>query len=191
MTIDYCMIFDQLHRKFYALFFSYNFFFAQWLLFDLICFIGIFGYFQSISEFLKNLPCHNEKNFALFNTENGIRTSSRRPSVYLPTVDIPSEQSKCDNCNSAWWALPKYSPLQLMRVKRKKKNTYWFCLWISSNCDRKEKHFTQIFAPTMGQKGKRINCVLSSANGKTISIHSWTGIWTCAWFSIDRVVISS
>lgn len=50
---------------------------------------------QSISEFLKNLPSHNEKNFALFNTENGIRTSSRRPSVYLPTVDIPSEQSKC------------------------------------------------------------------------------------------------
>lgn len=49
---------------------------------------------QSISEFLKNLPSHNEKNFALFNTENGIRTSSRRPSVYLPTVDIPSEQSK-------------------------------------------------------------------------------------------------
>lgn len=49
--------------------------------------------FQSISEFLKNLPCHNEQNFSLFNTENGIRTSSRRPSVYLPTVDIPSEQS--------------------------------------------------------------------------------------------------
>ncbi|XP_055319603.1 DET1- and DDB1-associated protein 1 [Sitodiplosis mosellana] len=47
---------------------------------------------MSINEFLKNLPSHNEKNFALFNTENGIRTSSRRPSVYLPTVDIPSEQ---------------------------------------------------------------------------------------------------
>lgn len=56
-------------------------------------------YFQSISEFLKNLPSHNEKNFALFNTENGIRTSSRRPSVYLPTVDIPSEQSKLH----LWW----------------------------------------------------------------------------------------
>lgn len=53
-------------------------------------------HFQSISEFLKNLPCHNEQNFALYNTENGIRTSSRRPSVYLPTVDIPSEQSMCD-----------------------------------------------------------------------------------------------
>lgn len=53
--------------------------------------------FQSISDFLKNLPCHNEQNFALYNTENGIRTSSRRPSVYLPTVDIPSEQSMC-NC---------------------------------------------------------------------------------------------
>lgn len=70
--------------------------------FDL--FIVILGYFQSISEFLKNLPCHNEKNFALFNTENGIRTSSRRPSVYLPTVDIPSEQSKCDN-----WLLHEYA----------------------------------------------------------------------------------
>lgn len=56
----------------------------------LFCF---FLHLQSISEFLKNLPCHNEQNFALYNTENGIRTSSRRPSVYLPTVDIPSEQS--------------------------------------------------------------------------------------------------
>ncbi|XP_037044238.1 DET1- and DDB1-associated protein 1 isoform X1 [Bradysia coprophila] len=47
---------------------------------------------DSISEFLKDLPCHDEQNFALFNTENGIRTSLRRPSVYLPTIDIPSDQ---------------------------------------------------------------------------------------------------
>ncbi|KFB39428.1 AGAP008078-PA-like protein [Anopheles sinensis] len=47
---------------------------------------------QSISEFLKDLPCHNEENFSLFNTENGVKTSSKRPSVYIPTLDIPSEQ---------------------------------------------------------------------------------------------------
>lgn len=47
---------------------------------------------MSVSEFLKDLPCHNERNFSLFNTENGIRTSLKRPSVYLPTEDLPSEQ---------------------------------------------------------------------------------------------------
>uniref|UniRef100_A0AAG5DHW1 DET1- and DDB1-associated protein 1 n=1 Tax=Anopheles atroparvus TaxID=41427 RepID=A0AAG5DHW1_ANOAO len=47
---------------------------------------------MSISEFLKDLPCHNEENFSLFNTENGVKTSSKRPSVYIPTMDIPSEQ---------------------------------------------------------------------------------------------------
>uniref|UniRef100_A0A2M4AWI5 DET1- and DDB1-associated protein 1 n=1 Tax=Anopheles triannulatus TaxID=58253 RepID=A0A2M4AWI5_9DIPT len=47
---------------------------------------------MSISEFLKDLPCHNEENFSLFNTENGVRISSKRPSVYVPTTDIPSEQ---------------------------------------------------------------------------------------------------
>uniref|UniRef100_A0A0K8TSK7 DET1- and DDB1-associated protein 1 n=1 Tax=Tabanus bromius TaxID=304241 RepID=A0A0K8TSK7_TABBR len=46
---------------------------------------------MSVSEFLKDLPCHNEENFSLFNTENGIRTW-KRPSVYLPTEESPSEQ---------------------------------------------------------------------------------------------------
>ncbi|XP_058448335.1 DET1- and DDB1-associated protein 1 [Malaya genurostris] len=47
---------------------------------------------MSITEFLKDLPCHNEENFSLFNTENGVKTSSKRPSVYIQTADIPSEQ---------------------------------------------------------------------------------------------------
>ncbi|XP_059614554.1 DET1- and DDB1-associated protein 1 [Phlebotomus argentipes] len=47
---------------------------------------------QTITEFLKDLPSYNAKNFALFNTENGLRTSSKRPPVYLPTVDVPAEQ---------------------------------------------------------------------------------------------------
>lgn len=59
---------------------------------------------QSITEFLKDLPCHNEENFSLFNTENGVKTSSKRPSVYIPTVDIPSEQGKWGNCGGvAGW----------------------------------------------------------------------------------------
>lgn len=49
---------------------------------------------QSIVEFLKDLPCHHEQNFSLFNTENGIRTSLKRPSVYLPTDEVSSDQSK-------------------------------------------------------------------------------------------------
>lgn len=47
---------------------------------------------MSVTEFLKGLPCHNAQNFAQFNTEQGLRTSQKRPSVYLPTEDYPSEQ---------------------------------------------------------------------------------------------------
>lgn len=47
---------------------------------------------QSIAEFLKDLPSHDTENFSLFNTENGIRTSLKRPSVYLPTDEMPADQ---------------------------------------------------------------------------------------------------
>ncbi|XP_050682717.1 DET1- and DDB1-associated protein 1 [Leptidea sinapis] len=47
---------------------------------------------MSVIEFLKDLPSYDEQNFSLFNTDNGIRNCSKRPSIYLPTKDIPSEQ---------------------------------------------------------------------------------------------------
>ncbi|KAK0081630.1 hypothetical protein PV325_011852 [Microctonus aethiopoides] len=47
---------------------------------------------MSVAEFLKGLPSHNENNFANFHTDNGNRTCVKRPSVYLPTKDYPSEQ---------------------------------------------------------------------------------------------------
>ncbi|XP_055374560.1 DET1- and DDB1-associated protein 1 [Condylostylus longicornis] len=47
---------------------------------------------MSVKEFLKDLPSHNQRNFSLFNSENGIRTSLKRPTVYIPTEDSPSEQ---------------------------------------------------------------------------------------------------
>lgn len=47
---------------------------------------------MSINDFLKDLPCHNQENFTLFNAETG-RRSNTRASVYLPTDDdFPSEQ---------------------------------------------------------------------------------------------------
>ncbi|XP_011639832.1 DET1- and DDB1-associated protein 1 isoform X7 [Pogonomyrmex barbatus] len=46
----------------------------------------------SVAEFLKGLPSHDENNFANFHTDNGNRTCVKRPSVYLPTKDYPSEQ---------------------------------------------------------------------------------------------------
>lgn len=49
--------------------------------------------FQSVAEFLKGLPSHDQNNFANFHTDNGNRTCVKRPSVYLPTKDYPSEQS--------------------------------------------------------------------------------------------------
>ncbi|XP_029665005.1 DET1- and DDB1-associated protein 1 isoform X1 [Formica exsecta] len=47
---------------------------------------------DSVAEFLKGLPSHDENNFANFHTDNGNRTCVKRPSVYLPTKDYPSEQ---------------------------------------------------------------------------------------------------
>ncbi|XP_072760642.1 DET1- and DDB1-associated protein 1 isoform X2 [Anoplolepis gracilipes] len=46
----------------------------------------------SVAEFLKGLPSIDEKNFANHHTDNGNRTCVKRPSVYLPTKDYPSEQ---------------------------------------------------------------------------------------------------
>lgn len=57
----------------------------------------IFSYtvlFQSVAEFLKGLPSHDENNFANFHTDSNNRTCVKRPSVYLPTKDYPSEQGK-------------------------------------------------------------------------------------------------
>ncbi|XP_014214753.1 DET1- and DDB1-associated protein 1 [Copidosoma floridanum] len=46
----------------------------------------------SVAEFLSGLPSINENNFANFHTDNANRTCIKRPSVYLPTKDYPSEQ---------------------------------------------------------------------------------------------------
>ncbi|XP_021939556.1 DET1- and DDB1-associated protein 1 isoform X2 [Zootermopsis nevadensis] len=47
---------------------------------------------KSVAEFLKGLPSYNENNFARFHTDSGSRTCVKRPSVYLPTKEYPSEQ---------------------------------------------------------------------------------------------------
>nr|CAD7400844.1 unnamed protein product [Timema cristinae] len=50
------------------------------------------GRTQSVAEFLKGLPSYDENNFARFHTDSGSRTCVKRPSVYLPTKEYPSEQ---------------------------------------------------------------------------------------------------
>lgn len=47
---------------------------------------------QSVAEFLKGLPSYNENNFTKFHVDNNNRSPSKRPSVYIPTKDYPSEQ---------------------------------------------------------------------------------------------------
>lgn len=47
---------------------------------------------MSSSEFLKGLPCYNENNFTRFQADSSCKTTVKRPSVYLPTKDHPSEQ---------------------------------------------------------------------------------------------------
>lgn len=36
---------------------------------------------------------HSPENFSLYNIDNARTSSMKRPSVYLPTIDIPAEQS--------------------------------------------------------------------------------------------------
>ncbi|KAI9577991.1 DET1- and DDB1-associated protein 1 [Glossina fuscipes] len=47
---------------------------------------------MSVTDFIKGLPVIDVQNFSQFNTEQALRTSQKRPSVYLPTEDYPSEQ---------------------------------------------------------------------------------------------------
>ncbi|KAK8766913.1 DET1- and DDB1-associated protein 1 [Amblyomma americanum] len=47
---------------------------------------------MTTAEFLKGLPSYNENNFTRFQADSSCRTTVRRPSVYLPTRDHPSDQ---------------------------------------------------------------------------------------------------
>lgn len=44
------------------------------------------------AEFLKGLPVYNKNNFSRFHADSVCKASNRRPSVYLPTREYPSEQ---------------------------------------------------------------------------------------------------
>ncbi|CAH1365245.1 hypothetical protein MTP99_001534 [Tenebrio molitor] len=47
---------------------------------------------MSVAEFLKGLPSFDENNFTKFHVDNNNRSPLKRPSVYVPTKDFPSEQ---------------------------------------------------------------------------------------------------
>uniref|UniRef100_A0A803JME2 DET1- and DDB1-associated protein 1 n=1 Tax=Xenopus tropicalis TaxID=8364 RepID=A0A803JME2_XENTR len=44
------------------------------------------------ADFLKGLPVYNESNFSRFHADSVCKASNRRPSVYLPTREYPSDQ---------------------------------------------------------------------------------------------------
>ncbi|XP_034375970.1 DET1- and DDB1-associated protein 1 isoform X2 [Arvicanthis niloticus] len=46
-------------------------------------------------DFLKGLPVYNKSNFSRFHADSVCKASNRRPSVYLPTREYPSEQKRC------------------------------------------------------------------------------------------------
>jgi len=48
--------------------------------------------FQTTPDFLKGLPVFDETNFTRFQSDGSCRSNSKKPSVYLPTKDHPSEQ---------------------------------------------------------------------------------------------------
>uniref|UniRef100_A0A8D0WV49 DET1- and DDB1-associated protein 1 n=2 Tax=Sus scrofa TaxID=9823 RepID=A0A8D0WV49_PIG len=45
-----------------------------------------------MGDFLKGLPVYNKSNFSRFHADSVCKASNRRPSVYLPTREYPSEQ---------------------------------------------------------------------------------------------------
>lgn len=47
---------------------------------------------MSVAQFLEGLPSYNENNFTKFHVDNNNRTPLKRPSVYVPTKEYPSEQ---------------------------------------------------------------------------------------------------
>uniref|UniRef100_A0A8D2PAG9 DET1- and DDB1-associated protein 1 n=1 Tax=Zosterops lateralis melanops TaxID=1220523 RepID=A0A8D2PAG9_ZOSLA len=54
-----------------------------------LCFLGIVS---PQADFLKGLPVYNKSNFSRFHADSVCKASNRRPSVYLPTREFPSEQ---------------------------------------------------------------------------------------------------
>ncbi|ENN77470.1 DET1- and DDB1-associated protein 1 [Dendroctonus ponderosae] len=47
---------------------------------------------MSVAQFLAGLPSFNESNFSKYHTDSNIRSSSKRPSVYITTKDYPVQQ---------------------------------------------------------------------------------------------------
>ncbi|KAK2495709.1 hypothetical protein MC885_007765 [Smutsia gigantea] len=45
-----------------------------------------------MADFLKGLPVYNKSNFSRFHADSVCKAPNRRPSVYLPTREYPSEQ---------------------------------------------------------------------------------------------------
>ncbi|XP_032831849.1 DET1- and DDB1-associated protein 1 [Petromyzon marinus] len=45
-----------------------------------------------MADFLKGLPVYDENNFSRYPADSVCKASSRRPPVYLPTREYPSEQ---------------------------------------------------------------------------------------------------
>ncbi|XP_045151547.1 DET1- and DDB1-associated protein 1-like [Echinops telfairi] len=45
-----------------------------------------------MADFLKGLPVYNKSNFSRFHADSVCKALNRRPSVYLPTREYPSEQ---------------------------------------------------------------------------------------------------
>ncbi|XP_043505730.1 adenine phosphoribosyltransferase-like isoform X1 [Polistes fuscatus] len=91
-------------------------------------------YGESVAEFLKGLPSHDENNFANFHTDNGNRTCVKRPSVYLPTKDYPPEQIIVTEKTTI---LLRYLHQQWDKKNPEKKREY-----LSSNGDEQEESKT-------------------------------------------------
>ncbi|XP_075843177.1 DET1- and DDB1-associated protein 1 isoform X1 [Microtus pennsylvanicus] len=93
-----------------------------------------------MADFLKGLPVYNKSNFSRFHADSVCKASNRRPSVYLPTREYPSEQS--EYCSASFSAAARRGQVAQAGLSSLQ----------TSHCDREDEHPPALPAPAMGQK---------------------------------------
>uniref|UniRef100_A0A674GG19 DET1- and DDB1-associated protein 1 n=1 Tax=Taeniopygia guttata TaxID=59729 RepID=A0A674GG19_TAEGU len=92
-----------------------------------------------MADFLKGLPVYNKSNFSRFHADSVCKASNRRPSVYLPTREFPSEQIFPPSSTTG--ILLKLGIFSL-----------FFPGIFPSNRDREDEHPPALPPPAVGQK---------------------------------------
>nr|KAF6400789.1 DET1 and DDB1 associated 1 [Rousettus aegyptiacus] len=105
-----------------------------------------------MADFLKGLPVYNKSNFSRFHADSVCKASNRRPSVYLPTREYPSEQTSTSSPAGAAVG-PRLSSTGLLPVTPHQGRSLLPASCHRSqddHCDRKNKHSFALPTSAMG-----------------------------------------